>query len=274
MNIKQIQIALRKSGMFSGFIRMGEDKLMFPSELGMYGTFTTLSLVGESGCMIKHPVIPYETPEQARVFLDECTKSSVEYSQMEFYDDPISERIMAVLCINIKSEKRFLETIASTVASLVCAVKGVRDSIANVVLDAISPVEIDCPTRSLFYLSLMSSYECPWGWSSTWGGQIDWNDVKTVWNHSKSVFFLPFLKEGNLYMQISEHIEQFLKGEPGYLVAYFGLPYYAADTSDALGVDDMIRRFSSRYGCRGLSGIKMVDSLSAPPKIALVAILK
>lgn len=76
---------------------------------------------------------------------------------------------MAVLCINIKSEKRFLETIASTVASLVCAVKGVRDSIANVVLDAISPVE------------------------------IDWNDVKTVWNHSKSVLFLPFLKEGNLY---------------------------------------------------------------------------
>ena len=274
MNIKQIQIALRKSGMFSGFIRMGEDKLMFPSELGMYGTFTTLSLVGESGCMIKHPVIPYETTEQARVFLDECTKSSVEHSQMEYYDDPISERIIAVLCINIKSEKRFLETIASTVASLVCAVKGVRDSIANVVMDAISPVEIDCPTRSLFYLSLMSSYECPWGWSSTWGGQIDWNDVKTVWNHSKSVFFLPFLKEGNLYMQISEHIEQFLKGEPGYLVAYFGLPYYAADTSDALGVEDMMRRFNSRYGCRGLSGIKMVDSLSAPPKIALVSILK
>lgn len=80
MNIKQIQIALRKSGMFSGFIRMGEDKLMFPSELGMYGTFTTLSLVGESGCMIKHPVIPYETPEQARVFLDECTKISVEHT--------------------------------------------------------------------------------------------------------------------------------------------------------------------------------------------------
>lgn len=82
------------------------------------------------------------------------------------------------------------------------------------------------------------------------------------------------MTEGNLYKNISDHIETFLKGDSGYLVAYFGLPYYAGDTSDALGVEDMIRRFNSRYGCRVLSGIKMVDSLSAPPKIALVAILK
>ena len=270
MKIEMLQIALENSQKFSNVIRMGDDTLMVPTEYGLDGIHSTVSLVGESGCLFKHPADLYETPAQAELFLDKCNTSSIAHPGIEFHDDPIAKCIIAIKKAKVNNKWSFLKNVADELMNFAYCVKAIRDSIATVVLDTIAPVSIDDPVRSLFYLSLMPSYDCPWGWSATWGGQIDWNDIRTLWKQSKSTFFMPLIKEGTF----DKEIEHFLGGAPGYVVAYFGLAYYAADTCDLLGVDDLAKRIYTQYRCRILSGIRIVNSMAAPHRIALVAILK
>ncbi|MBP5721300.1 MAG: hypothetical protein J6W82_09610 [Bacteroidales bacterium] len=270
MKIEMLQIALENSRKYSNVFRMGDDMLLVPTEYGLDGIHSTVSVIGESGCLFKHPAVLYETPAQAELFLDKCNSTSIEHTGIEFHDDPIAKCIMAVKKSKVYCKWTFLRNVAEDLMEFTYCVKAIRDSIATVVLDTISPVSINEPVRSLFYLSLMQSYHCPWGWGTTWGGQIDWNDIHTLWKQSKSTFFMPLIKEGTF----DNEIEHFLGGAPGYVIAYFGFAYYTADTCDLLGIDDLAKRIYTKYGCRMLKGINIVDSMAAPSKIALVAILK
>lgn len=273
MEIEQLKQAFEKSNHFSEITQIGDDTLILPSETWMDGIHTTIRMAGDSNCVFQHPAVLYETAEQATLFLQKCKESAIAHSDIEFYDDPVSKCIMAICRKQITCAAKFLNDVDKSLMDFVDTVKAIRNSIATSVWDAIAPVIIDCPTRSLFYLSLMQPYDCPWGWSGLWNSFIDWNDVRTVWKRSKSVLFIPLI-EDHIEKTIAENIEQFLKGDPGYLVAYFGLVSYASDTCDVLGIEDMTRRFFPQYGCRTLRGIKIIDSFASPHKIALVSILK
>lgn len=266
MKIEMLQIALENSRRFSKVIRMGDDTLMIPTEFGLDGINSTVSLVGGTGCLFKHPAVLYETPAQAELFLDKCNSTSIAHPGIEFHDDPIAKCIMAVKKRKVYCKWTFLRDVADDLMAFAYCVKAIRDSMATVVLDSISPVIIEMPVRSLFYLSLMPHYDCP---SGVWR-RIDWNDILTVWKQSRSTFFVPLKKDG----KFDKEIETFLDGAPGYVVAYFVLPCYAGDISDGLAIDHLAKRIYSQYGCRVLYEINIEDSLSIPPRVALVAILK
>lgn len=244
-----LQIALENSQKFSNVIRMGDDTLMVPTEYGLDGIHSTVSLVGESGCLFKHPAVLYETPAQAELFLAKCNTSSMAHPGIEFHDDPIAKCIMAVRKCKVKSRWTFLRDVADDLMEFAYCIKAVRDSMANLVLDTISPVSIDDPGRSLLYLSLMQPYESPWGWG--WNTYlIDWNDVLTVWKKSKAASFVPQLKSigpGGLYSRIVECIKDYSGGEASSLIIYFGLPS-SADTSDLLPVLETANKLRSHDG--------------------------
>ena len=153
-------------------------------------------------------------------------------------------------------------------------VKAVRDSMATLVLDTISPVSIDSPERSLQYLSLMQPYESPWGWG--WGTHlIDWNDVRTIWKKSKAVLFVPqidSLGPGGLYSRIVDCIKDDSGGEASSLIIYFGLPS-SADTNDLLSVMETANKLRSQDGYHILYCERNHLYWDAP-YTALVAILK
>ena len=274
MNLKDIKEKIEESMPGIGVIQISDEKLIIPNTYGLDGIHSTLSLYGESNCLLKHPAILYEKVDQANIFLSICDSKAPQYPGIEFLDDPISKCIMAVKPLSIRNERRFLRDVAKIHADFVFSVKAIRDFMATIVLDTVSPVSTDVPTRSLFYLSLMQSYDCPWGWNTMWNGQIDWNDIRTVWRQSKSTRLIPLIKAGGIYDTISKEVELFLNGAPGYVVAYFGLPYYSYDTCDMLGIDDIARRIYSQHRCHVLKGVKVVDSMAAPHMIALAAILK
>lgn len=274
MNLKDIKEKIEESMPGIGVIQISDEKLIIPNTYGLDGIHSTLSLYGESNCLLKHPAILYEKADQASIFLSICNSKAPQYPGIEFLDDPISKCIMAVKPLNIMSESGFLKSIPDELADFIFSVKAIRDSMATVVLDTISPVSIEEPARSLFYLSLMQSYDCPWGWNTMWNGHIDWNDIRTVWRQSKSTRLIPLIKDGGIYDTISKEVELFLNGVPGYVVAYFGLPYYAYDTCDMMAIDNIARRLYSQYSCHVLKGVKVVDSMAAPHMIALIAILK
>jgi hypothetical protein len=274
MNLKDIKEKIEESMPGIGVIQISDEKLIIPNTYGLDGIHSTFSLYGESSCLLKHPAILYEKTDQASIFLSICDSKAPQYPGIEFLDDPISKCIMAVKPLNIMSESGFLKSIPDELADFVFSVKAIRDSMSTLVLDTVSPVSTDDPTRSLFYLSLMQSYDCPWGWNTMWNGQIDWNDIRTVWRQSKSTRLIPLIKDGGIYDTISKEVEIFLNGAPGYVVAYFGLPYYAYDTCDVMAIDIIARRVYSQFRCHVLKGVKVLDSIAAPHMIALAAILK
>lgn len=274
MNLEHIKKKIEESMPGLGVIQIGDDKLIIPNIYGLDGIHSTISLCGESNCLLKHPVVLYEKTDQVQSFLDACSNKATQYPGIEFQDDPITKCIMAFKPLRIRNEDRFLSDVAQIHSDFVYSVKAIRDSMATEVIDTISPVQIDNPDRSLFYLSLMQSYDSPWGWSSMWNGRIDWNDIRTIWKQSKSTFFMSLIKDGDIYNTISGEVERFLGSSSGYVVADFGLASYAVDTCDLLGIDRITRLIHNQYGCPVLRGIRITDNLAAPYLIALVAILK
>lgn len=244
-----LQIALENSRRFSKVIRMGDDTLMIPTEFGLDGINSTVSLVGGTGCLFKHPAVLYETPAQAELFLDKCNSTSIAHPGIEFHDDPIAKCIMAVKKRKVYCKWTFLRDVADDLMEFAYCIKAVRVSMANLVLDTISPVSIDDQGRSLLYLSLMQPYEspCGWGWNTY---LIDWNDVRTFWKESKAVSFVPQLESigpGGLYSRIVDCIKDYSRGEASSLIIYFGLPS-SADTSDLLSVLETANKLRSHDG--------------------------
>lgn len=274
MKSEMLQITLENSRRFSKVIRMGDDHLMVPTEFGLDGIYSTVSLLGESGCLFKHPAALYETPSQAELFLDKCNTTPIEHTGIEFHDDPIAKCIMAVKKYKVNNKWTFLRNVADDLMAFAYCVKAIRDSMANLVLDTISPVSIDAPERSLLYLSLMQPYESPWGWG--WNTYlIDWNDVRTIWKKSKAVLFVPqidSLGPGGLYSRIVDGIKDYSGGEASSLIIYFGLPS-SADTSDLMSVLETANKLRTQNGYHILYCERNHLHWDSP-YTALVAILK
>ena len=269
-----LQIALENSRKFSNVVRMGDDTLMVPTEYGLDGIHSTVSLVGESGCLFKHPAVLYETPAQAELFLAKCNTTSIAHPGIQFHDDPIAKCIMAVKKCKVNIKWSFLRNVADDLMEFAYCVKAVRDSMATLVLDTISPVSIDAPERSLLYLSLMQPYESPWGWG--WNTYlIDRNDVRTVWKKSKAVLFVPQLDSlgpGGLYSRIVDCIKDYSGGEASSLIIYFGLPSLA-DPCDGLSIVGTAEKLRSQKGYSVLC-CERTHLYWDAPYTAMVAILK
>ena len=269
-----LQIALENSRKFSNIIRMGDDTLIVPTEYGLDGIHSTVSLVGESGCLFKHPAVLYETPAQAELFLAKCNTSSIAHPGIEFHDDPIAKCIMAVRKCKVYCKWTFLRNVADDLMEFAYCVKAIRDSMATMVLDNIAPVSIEDSRRSLLYLSLMPAYESRWGWG--WNtNPIDWNDVQSIWENSKAVFFVPQLESigpGGLYSRIVDCIKDYSGGEASSLIIYFGRPS-SADTCDDLSVMETANKLRSQDGYHVLYCVRNHLCWDAS-YTALIAILK
>lgn len=269
-----LQIALENPRRFSNVLRIGDDKLVVASEFGLDGICSTVSLVGKSGCIFKHPTVFYETPAQAMLFLNGCNSTSMAHPGIEFYDDPIDKCVMAVKKCKINCMWSFMKKVADELADFVYGVKAIRDSLAKLVLDNIAPVSIEDSRRSLLYLSLMPAYESRWGWG--WNtNPIDWNDVQTIWENSKAVFFVPQLESigpGGLYSRIVDCIKDYSGGEASSLIIYFGRPS-SADTCDDLSVMETANKLRSQDGYHVLYCVRNHLCWDAS-YTALIAILK
>ena len=142
MTIEQIQNALEKSGRYLNIVRIGNDKLLISTELGLEGISSTISLHGESSCLLKHPAALYETMEQAQSFLEICNRKVEECHGIEVVDDYITKCIMAIKPVYIKNERYFLETLPNTFMDFVLTVVKLRDTINEVKHAAFYPSQM------------------------------------------------------------------------------------------------------------------------------------
>ena len=276
MVINQIQNRLAASMPQAAIIRMDNDKLIVRTMDEVEGIHTTIHILSETSCLFEHPAAPYETSGQAEVFLDHFNESTPASSGITFLDDKISKCIMAVFACRITDDEWLIDHVYSILSSFVQTVKTIRNSLAKVILDTISPAEIIRPERSLLYLSLMQVYDDEaFSRQETGIMPIDWADVRTLWRRSQTVILLPRM-DGSSYEQLLEKIlatlGQYLRGRKDSVICYFGLPPYA-DGEEGFPYFSFRDRIRSIFGCQVLDGFRFYLAKGSHIT-ALIAIFK